>query len=90
MYSIFDYAKLRAWFCNFVWGFIYMLVSNVSFASSVYRNTNNMSYNCSGCGKRKDNDLNSADTYIKNVETDNQNLKKALRFACKIIATNEG
>ena len=65
-----------------------MLVSNVSFASSVMRHTNAIEYNCSGCGKRKENDFNSADTYVKDIdETDR--LRKALRFACKIIASKE-
>ncbi len=65
-----------------------MLVSNVSFTSSVRNNTNINNYDCSGCGKRKNKELNYSDTYVKNL-TDIQNLKDALRFACKIIASEK-
>jgi hypothetical protein len=66
-----------------------MLVSNVTFTSSVRNISNTINYDCSGCGKRKAKDIAFADSYIKNIETDNQNLKDALRFACKIIAASE-
>ena len=66
-----------------------MLVSNVSFTSSIRNNNTNIDYDCNGCGKRKVSDYDCVDTYVRNVEADNQNLKKALRFACKIIAANE-